>query len=165
MMDFDLIVPGGYSSEALSQISMPDVPAGEAEPADIILILNETFFQPSVVTDIETDRDYLEGISNLSGAILGSAVAKAGGGTNITEAELLTGNPQAVVGGTPFNILHMEDTSSIVSLLKDQGYYTIATHCMSGTNYHRSTGYPALGFDEIHFVEDYTDTEEYGQRP
>ena len=165
MMDFDLIVPGGYSSEALSQISMPDVPAGEAEPADIILILNETFSQPSVVTDIETDRDYLEGISNLSGAILGSAVAKAGGGTNITEAELLTGNPQAVVGGTPFNILHMEDTSSIVSLLKGQGYHTIATHCMSGTNYHRSTGYPALGFDEIHFVEDYTDTEEYGQRP
>lgn len=164
-MEFELLEPTGYSLDALSQIAIPQVPQSKQEPADIILILNETFFDPSVVTDLETDKDYLSGISSLDGAILGNAVAKVGGGTNITEAELLTGNPQTVVGGTPFNILNMEDTSSIVLLLKGQGYYTIATHCMSGINYHRSTGYPALGFDEIHFTEDYTATEFYGERP
>lgn len=164
-LEFELPVPNGYSQDALSAIPMPEVPTSEQEPADIILILNETFFDPAVVTDIETDKDYLSCISNLDGAIWGSAVTKVGGGTNITETELLTGNPQTVVGGTPFNILHMEDTASIVSLLKEQGYYTIGTHCMSGVNYRRSVGYPALGFDEIHFEEDYVAVDTYGERP
>lgn len=163
-LEFELPVPNGYSQDALSAIPMPEVPASEQEPADIILILNETFFDPAVVTDIETDKDYLSCIPNLDGAILGSAVTKVGGGTNITETELLTGNPQSVVGGTPFNILHMEDTASIVSLLKEQGYYTIGTHCMSSVNYRRSIGYPAMGFDEIHFIGDYDDLEFYGNR-
>jgi len=164
-IQYELTMPEGYSGEILSSIEKPSTASPRNTLPDIVLILNETFYDPAQVADIQTDTDYLGGIASLENALRGYAVAQSGGGTNITEFELLTSNPQSIVGGTPFNVLDLEDTASIVSLLKAQGYHTIGAHSQGGDNYHRTEGYPALGFDEIHFAPDYTDLRFYGSRP
>lgn len=164
-VDYELSPPDGYSQDALEAIASPEAESTDTTPADILLILNETFYDPSQVAEISTDISYLSQIAAMPGALVRHAVAQSAGGTNTTEFELLTSNPQSLVGGTPFNLLNMEDTASLVSVLKAQGYYTIGTHCQSGVNYHRDEGYTGLGFDEIHFVQDYTELDIYGDRP
>jgi hypothetical protein len=58
---------------------------------DIILILNESFFDLSVYNNIQTDLDYLADFYSVEGATYGYAIAPyIGGGTNDSEFELLT---------------------------------------------------------------------------
>lgn len=45
----------------------------------------------------------------------------------------------------------------IVSVLKAQGYYTIASHSQPGVNYNRTNGYADLGFEKSFFQGDYGD--------
>ena len=57
----------------------------------------------------------------------------------------------------------MSNTSSIVSNLQELGYYTISMHPAPAGNYARNEGYKVLGFDEIHFENDYINKEYYGK--
>lgn len=68
-------------------------------------------------------------------------------------------------GITPFNSIDLEGASSIVSVLEEQGYYTIGTHSQPGVNYNRNTSYANLGFDRIYFQPDFVDLYNYGTRP
>lgn len=156
---FHLNEPEGYSEDLIA--SNPPVVSdveynGRTTRPDIFLILNESFFDFSLVSDIKTDIDYLEQFYSIDGAAYGRAVSRSSGGTNSTEFELLTGIPQSLVGDTPFNVLDMNDCATVVSLLKQQGYYTIGTHCEFSQNYNRGYGYSRIHFDEVHFLDDYT---------
>lgn len=162
--EYELTPPQGYDPNALAAIPIPEGDVGGTRQPDIILILNETFYDPTQVTPIQTDEPYLSGISGLDNALRGNAIAQSGGGTNVTEFELLTSNLQSLVGGTPFNVLNMADTASLVTVLREQGYYTMASHPASGSNYNRTTGYADMGFDEIHFETDFQDLTAYGSR-
>lgn len=166
---YEITIPDGYSEEAVCTIDIEDYLAGSDksyQTPDIILILNESFYDISLVADIDTDTDYLENFYNIDNAVWGYAVAPMiGGGTNNSEFELLTSNSTYLLQGiTPFRTLNMSDTASIVSNLKALGYYTIGMHPAPGGNYTRNTGYSKLGFDEIHFIDDYTEKEYYGER-
>lgn len=87
------------------------------------------------------------------------------GGTNKSEYELLTSNSNYLLQGiTPFQALDMSNTSSIVSNLQELGYYTISMHPAPAGNYARNEGYKVLGFDEIHFENDFINKEYYGNR-
>lgn len=165
MAKFELIPPAGYDADALNAIALPENRASKSEQPDIILILNESFYDLAQVMEFQTDEPYLSGIASLNNTLRGNAITQVGGGTNVTEFKLLTSNSQSLVGMTPFNGLNMADTSSIVSQLREQGYYTIASHPAGGSNYNRSNGYPAMGFDEIHFADDFENTTGYVERP
>ena len=162
---FELTPPEGYDVQALSAIPMPEGESGTGEKPDIFLILNETLYDPAQVTQIQTDTPYLSGIYSLDNTLQGCAIAGAGGGTNNTEFALLTSISNCVVGTTPFNVVPMDQPSSLVSILRQQGYYTIGAHCTTGTNYNRIAGYSGLGFDEIHFGSDFQDVSIYAERP
>lgn len=129
---------------------------------DIIFIVNETFYDLKHIVDFETDTDYLKNINNMD-LIKGYAVApSSGGGTNSSEYELLTSNSLYLMQGiTPFNVIDLEDASSIVSHLNNQGYTTLGTHTEPAINYNRITGYNDLGFDNIKFDDEYIDLEYY----
>lgn len=161
---YELTPPQDYTLEAVAAIPIPGEVSGGAQQPDIILILNETFFDPAQVTPIQTDAPYLSGIAGLNNALRGNAIVQSGGGTNVTEFELLTSNLQSLVGSTPFNVLNMADTASLVTVLQEQGYYTMASHPAPGSNYNRTKGYAAMGFDEIHFGSDFQDMRAYGSR-
>lgn len=165
MVKYELTPPTGYNADALNAIALPENSAAKTEQPDIILILNETFYDLAQVMEFQTDVPYLSGIAGLNNTLRGNAIAQIGGNTNYTEFELLTSNLQSIVGSTPFNVLNMADTSSMVMQLREQGYYTIASHPAAGSNYNRINGFTAMGFDEIHFYSDFQNTATYADRP
>lgn len=159
--------PEGYSPEILEAMEMPP-PAeneGTAQP-DIILILNETFYDPALIADIDADDDYLKNIHALDNCLSGYAVIPSiGGGTNSSEYELLTSNLLELMPGiTPFNVLDLRGANSIVSHLNSLGYNSTGSHNGSKSNYNRNAGYPALGFHESYFSTDFTEPEYFHNR-
>ena len=66
-----------------------------------------------------------------------------------TEFEFLTGNSLvfAPEGSVPFQLYMKEPSYSLASLLKDQGYETIAMHPYPAGNWNREQAYAAMGFD------------------
>lgn len=159
--------PDGYNESELKQfVSEYSVDKNSNDTPDIIYVLNETFYDLKQITDINTDTDYLNYFYNLENSISGYAVcANAGGGTNCSEFELLTSNSLKLAPSiTPFNTVELENIYSVVGHLNNLGYTSIATHPDHEINYRRNIGYPALGFDESYFYQDFTNTEHYAGR-
>ena len=160
--------PEGYTTEKASQIAETNrgVAAQTTEYPDIVLILNETFYDLTASTDIKTDRGYLDAFYATPNAAHGMAVVSAIGKTNLTEYELLTSNTSAVLGdySAPFSCLDMQGTNTIVSYLQSLGYETWGMHANDGVNYGRDKAYPAIGFDHVLFQQDFEGLESYGNR-
>lgn len=161
-----IMKPEGYSEEKISDYAAYADENTEKIIPDIILILNEAFYDLSLLTDLQTDIPFLDHYYGLDNAIRGYTVTSViGGATNKSEFELLTGNTNYLLGGlTPFNVLDMSCTGSIVTNLKDCGYYTLAAHPADGGNYNRIKSYAAMGFDQRYFKEDFQNYEYYGKR-
>ena len=161
-----IMQPDGYNEEALSDYADYISENTEKVKPDIILILNEAFYDLSLLTDIRTDIPYLENYYRMENAVRGYATTSViGGSTNRSEFELLTSNTNYLLGElTPFNVLDMSITSSIVTNLEECGYYTLAAHPVDGGNYNRISSYSAMGFDERYFKEDFLNYEYYGKR-
>ena len=89
-----------------------------------------------------------------------------GRGTAKTEYEFLTGNSMAFLpsGSIPYQQYVLEPTASLASLLKENGYRTLAIHPGERTSWQRNQAYPLLGFDQFKCVEDMDVplTEEHG---
>lgn len=158
--------PEGYSTEAVASIEIKAPDSQISSQPDIILILNESFYDLKQVADFDTDVPYLQNIENMDNLLKGYAIAPApGGGTNSSEYELLTSNSlQLMPGITPFNSLNLANANSIVSFLKNLGYATTGSHSESGLNYSREQGYSLLGFDQINFEDSFSDVEFYHKR-
>lgn len=159
--------PEGYSedileSKVLSKISLPV----HNNTPDIIMILNETFYDLRDLVDMSGEPSAMPFIDSLPDGLKGkTVVAGTGGGTNKSEYEFLTGNSiQLMPGITPFNYLDFDNANSMVSYLKTLGYSTWAAHCAEPLNYSRGIVYPQLGFDEVMFIEDFSDIQKYGKR-
>ncbi len=158
--------PKDYSEEKLAGIAKnaPVKETGEKTP-DIILILNETFYDMRDLLDIKTDTEVMPFID--SQKLKGRAVvAGTGGGTNKSEYELLTSNSlQLMPAITPFNYLSFDNANSIVNYAKKLGYSTWGAHCAEALNYERGLVYPKLGFDSVLFREEFGEIQRYGERP
>lgn len=158
--------PEGYSEELVAECENTLQERQGTETPDIFLILNESWYDFSLVSDYETSEELHPFLDSLTNCIRGHAVVPGlGGGTNLAEYEYLTGNSlQLVQGVTPFNSLHMDEEATVVSVLSQQGYRTAAFHPAPGLNYNRSVAYPAMGFDDIYFEDDVTGLEYWQQR-
>ena len=164
-----VIQPAGYDEAAL-----PDIAAAAERPnaetddrPDILLFLSESLYDFSLVTDLQADTELMPVINALPNAVRGHTVsANVGGGTNVTEYEMLTSNsPMLVPTVTPFNGLDFSDANSVVGYLKSLGYTTMAAHPYAASNYNRDVVWQQLGFDETHFMQDFPTQETYGARP
>ncbi len=184
-----ILEPEGYSADAARAAAAAaaySAPAAAAKPAktdgnaasaetaaagaaypDIVLILSESFYDPSLVTDLQTDVPFMSVTQNLPNSLYAHAVSPhVGGGTNSSEYEMLTSNSLMLMPSiTPFNWLNLHKANSLVSAVKSLGYATMAAHPYTKSNYRRDTGWLALGFDETHFQEDFPTAETYGDRP
>ena len=156
--------PEKYSEDAVSKINIEISKWEQKEKPDIIVILNETFYDLKQITNVETDVPYMDHFFQLDNSIRGYAVVPTRS-TNASEYELLTSNSLEMMKGiTPFNVLDMQGANSVVSVMKQLGYHTIGAHSEPAINYSRARAYPAMGFDEVHFEEDFTEQEYYGNR-
>ena len=151
--------PEGYSEQAAASIEIPPVDNAATQTPDVILILNETMYDLSMISDIQTDIPYFENIKALDNAFHGYAVVPSqAGGTNNSEYELLTSNSLHLIpGSAPFNTIDLNGANSIVSVLNALGYQSLASHSEPPANYSRGRAYPALGFNQVYFSQDFQD--------
>lgn len=159
--------PDNYNEAAIkSFIEEYNFSNNSTKTPDIILVLNETFYDLSQITDANDNTDYLGYIKTLDNSIFGYAVCPgAGGGTNSSEYELLTSNSLKIAPSiTPFNTVDLNDANSITGHLNNLGYTSISTHPDQDINYRRNVGYPALGFANSYFHPDFTDIKYYKDR-
>ncbi len=156
----------GYDPVVVEEIAdqYPSSPKKPKNP-DIILILNETFYDLNLATNSDSVPDVVDPVRSYDMTHGYACVQVCGGGTSISEYELLTSNSMHLLHGvTPFNSLEFKNSNSIVNYLKACGYYTLGAHPESRVNYSRGRVYPSLGFDLIKFKEDFTDNEYYASR-
>ena len=136
-----------------------------AETPDIILILNESWYDLRHIAEFDTDPDYMKEYKNLNAKKGFAVVPIAGGGTNNSEYELLTCNSMSLINTySPFIYLDPNPQNAITGYLKSLGYNLIAAHSEPGTNYIRYKIWPETGFDKVYFKENFSDLRYYGNR-
>lgn len=141
--------PDGYESSAIS-VSGEALPARTEEYPDIILILNETFFDLNHYADV-LDEDLFQPLRESAYLCMGYAAAPGIGGTNNAEYELFTSNSSKLLAfSAPFSFLQLDKTEeNVIWQLNHLGYETYGMHCCNGVNYSRNTAYPTLGFQHV----------------
>lgn len=174
LMADPIIEPEGYSdAAAVEAFAKADGYTGPAtaetaqDYPDVVLILSESFYDFDLVTDLQADTDIMPVTKNLPNSVYGHTISPhVGGGTNLTEYEMLTSNSLILMPSiTPFNWLNLYNANSVVSYLKGLGYSTMAAHPYTNSNYQRDSAWLALGFDETHFEDDFPIQDRYGDRP
>ena len=125
----------------------------EQKLPNIIAIMNESWTDFASVGGIETSEPVTPFIDSLTeNTIRGELyVSVFGSGTANSEFEFLTGSSMRFLpnGSIPYQAYIDQETPSLVSYLKQYGYFTLASHFANRSNWKRDTVYPLLGFDEF----------------
>ena len=154
--------PKNYSDEyALSLLNEQKVEKVETpeELPDIIAIMDETFSDPAVLGEFETNKDYMPFVHSIlrgevANTISGYAdVSVLGGNTANSEFEFLTGNSMAFFpNGSVTYLQYIRDgISTIVPQLEEYGYTTYGTHPYRAKGWNREFIYDLMGFDYRYF--------------
>lgn len=154
--------PKNYSDEyALSLLNEQEVEKVETpeELSDIIAIMDETFSDPAVLGEFETNKDYMPFVHSIlrgevANTISGYAdVSVLGGNTANSEFEFLTGNSMAFFpnGSVPYLQYIRDGISTIVPQLEEYGYTTYGTHPYRAKGWNREFIYDLMGFDYRYF--------------
>lgn len=157
--------PEGYSREAIAaleqeyQARVEDEAGVDGKEPTIIVIMNESFADLSVIGDMQTNLPLTPFIDSLKeNTTKGYALSSVfGAKTPNSEWEYMTGNSMAFLpAGSVVYQQYISDTpTSIVSNLKERGYTCVAMHPYYETGWSRNQVYPNLGYDEMHFIEDF----------
>lgn len=154
--------PKNYSDEyALSLLNEQELEKVETpeELPDIIAIMDETFSDPAVLGEFETNKDYMPFVHSIlrgevANTISGYAdVSVLGGNTANSEFEFLTGNSMAFFpnGSVPYLQYIRDGISTIVPQLEEYGYTTYGTHPYRAKGWNREFIYDLMGFDYRYF--------------
>lgn len=155
------------SIETMSNINDEDdkssLPLAEDVKPNIIAIMNESFSDLAVLGNFETNEDYMPFIRQLTqnttkGYTLSSVY---GGNTANSEFEFLTGNTMAFMpsNSIPYQSYINKNIPSLVSVLKDQGYKTVAMHPYLSTSWNRVSIYNYMGFDKQLYGDEFDQAE------
>lgn len=158
-----------YSEEKLKQIKeeaqkLESNTTSEERP-NIVVIMAESFTDITKVEGIEFNKDPLENYKNLikEGTSGTATVSIYGGETSTSEFEYLTGSSAKFIPNVryPYAQAMRGDTLSIVTTLKQEGYYTTSIHPNTGGFYNRENAYKHLGFDNSIFINDMQNIDNY----
>ena len=176
--------PKGYSVESVRKIveKNQNTQKGKLKPRinndgetsvdvkqpTVIVIMNESFSDLSVLGDLNINEDYLPYFHSLdskdANIIKGKLYVDVfGGGTCDSEYSFLTGNTTAFLpeNTRPFQLYVDDTTPSLAKTLKAQGYETHAMHPAPGYNWNRNIVYPELGFEHVYFGENIVNNPEF----
>lgn len=168
--------PENYSKEEIYKILDEVNLASKNENSnsikpDIIMIMSESFCDPTLFPNIKLSKDpleYIRYITNNENAKYGTLVTSTfAGGTSNIEYEAFTGTSGHFMpyGTVPYTDLkeNISDIDTIQKILKANGYETTALHSYIGTFYDRNIVYPTLGFDTFKEANDLTEVGYYGK--
>ncbi len=162
--------PENYDLEAVKELETyyqqseknPLKDALEEKPT-IIVVMNESFADLSVIGEMETNAPLTPFMDSLEeNTIKGYALASVfGAKTPNSEWEFLTGGSMAFL--PPGSVVYQQyigDTpTSMVSTLKNEDYTCVAMHPYYATGWSRNLIYPKLGFDEMYFLDDFNQSQ------
>ena len=153
--------PDNYAPERVDALLEQTEPAQPAkvsvERPNIIAIMNESWADFESYGNLQLSESVTDYIRSLDNAIFGHTYTSVfGAGTSASEFEFLTGNSMAFLpsGSIPYQQYVLGPTASLASLLKAQGYDTLAFHPGERTSWQRNQAYPRLGFDAFKCGED-----------
>jgi phosphoglycerol transferase MdoB-like AlkP superfamily enzyme len=132
---------------------------GNAQKPDIVVILSESFFDPTIMNGYPPDTDLTPNIRRLAqyGTSGWLHVPTFGGGTIRTEFEVLTGLSLRYFPEVQFPYLqiHEKQVPGIVRTLAHDGYQTLAVHGNSPGFWNRTEAFKELGFDKFISIGDF----------
>lgn len=149
--------PEGYQPEKIREIieDYNEQPAwsNPGIKPNIIIIMNEAFWDPCLLPGVSFSRDPLPFFRALQKEHSGGTlmVPVFGGATVNTEFEVLTGNStQFLPGGSIAYAQYVrQPVESLASVLAGQGYYTAAIHSYHNWFYRRNEVFRNLGFSKF----------------
>ncbi len=154
-----------YDKNKINEIKN-NMQAGEEngkEKPNIIVIMAESFSDMTKIKDLKFTSDPIPTFRALSedNANGNSVVSIYGGETATSEFEFLTATSSKFLFGEkyPYSQIVKGDTNSIVRVLNEKGYYSVAIHPNSGGFYNRQNVYKYLGFQKSVFKKDFEDIE------
>ncbi len=126
---------------------------GDFQNPDVIVVLSESFWDPSVLQNVEFSKDPLQNYHRIaenhpSGSMVSCTF---GGGTVRPEFEILTGMTTNMLppGNVPYQQYVFSDIFSYARFFKGLGYDALGIHTYQKTFYERERAYPLLGFDDF----------------
>ena len=162
--------PDSYSQETLAALAgenpsdTADAAAsagGGTRPVNVIVIMNESLSDLSVLPGVESNMDAMPFLRSLTeNTVKGYAYSSVFGGTTAnSEYEFLTGNTTAFLpaGTVPYQMYVSDGDPSLVGQMEALGYTTIAAHPYRSSGWNRPTVYADYGFDEVYFESDFQD--------
>ncbi len=168
-MDLEYVVvdkPSDYSKENAQKVLdeyADENKARNTKLPNIIVVMDESFSDLSVLGNFTTNTDYMPFIhqlqKNADNTISGNLnVSVCGGNTANTEFEFLTGNSMSFLptGSIPYQQYIKGTTPSLASYLKTLGYKTYAQHPYYSTGWNRDKVYEWMGFDDMTFIDGYS---------
>ncbi|HEX7370789.1 MAG TPA: LTA synthase family protein, partial [Rhodanobacteraceae bacterium] len=141
-------------------IATAEPPANaDAQKPDIVVILSESFFDPTILNGYPPGTDLIPNYHRLAQhGISGQMHSPTfGGGTIRTEFEVLTGLSLRYFLEVQFPYLqiHQKKIPGIVRLLNSDGYTTLAVHGNNPGFWNRTTAFKELGFDKFISIADF----------
>lgn len=180
VLDRGMKKPKGYSKEAVENVESQEenawkrmelaeeVTKGEDEKPNIILVLLESFIDPSEVKFLECSEDPIPNFHKLEKEYTTGylEVPVVGAGTANTEFEMLTGMSLRYFGTGEYpykTALKSYSCESLAHNLSKLGYGTAVVHNNGGNFYSRANAFSQMGFDyfiskELMDIKEYTPT-------
>lgn len=147
--------PPAYSDEVLDNIAAPGpgTIVMPAEKPDVIIIMSESFWDPTLLPQTKFSIDPLPTVrATRSGSMFSP---EFGGMTANVEFEALTGFSNAFLpyGSIPYQQYVRGPVPSLATFFRSQGYETTAIHPFEGWFWNRKHVYDAFGFDRFFSIE------------
>jgi phosphoglycerol transferase MdoB-like AlkP superfamily enzyme len=163
--------PEGYNRNMVADLiaggtNLENLDFEKNEPVSLVILMSEGF---SFLSDAEFEAsdDPLKNIKQLSKQYPSVTLASPtfAGNTSLVEFEVLTGLSNAFLpaGAIPFDHYLRRPTPSLASVLKNQGYRTVAVHPFHAWFWSRNQVYPNLGFEEFISIDHFEDAEIRGK--
>ena len=156
--------PGGYNEDAVfaELNALHDDTSEISEKPNIIVIMNESYSDLTVVGDFNTNLSYDRYFKSLeNNTIRGKMlVSPFGGYTCNTEFEFLSGLSMGLLpnGVAPYlQYINRDCPYFLPSYMNSLGYKTVALHPYYANGWNRETVYPLMGFDEFISIETMSD--------
>lgn len=151
-----------YQDEMGDTKQEKDVQENTTVEPNIIVIMNESFSDLSVLGALETEPYYMPYVKSLTeNTMYGNMYVSAYGGSTVyTEYEFLTGNSMGFIppGMIPYvSYIKEQETPSLAKVLKNQktSYETVAIHPYEKAGYNRAVAYQSFGFDDFISQDDF----------
>lgn len=163
--------PEGYNRDMVAGLvddysNLGNQPSGKDEPVSLVILMSEGF---SYLSDakFEASDDPLKNIKQLSAKFPSFTLVSPtfAGNTSLVEFEILTGLSNAFLpaGAIPFDHYLRRPTPSLASVLKNEGYQTVAVHPFHAWFWSRDRVYPNLGFEEFISLDQFEGAEVRGK--